>query len=61
MGSRRPLRHSPRKTTQPHHPLLNTSINAHVGAKAVLYLASDESVWTVGAEIVVDGGRMLNG
>lgn len=30
-------------------------------AKAVLYLASDESKWTVGAEIVVDGGRMLNG
>ncbi|KQV90372.1 short-chain dehydrogenase [Massilia sp. Root351] len=30
-------------------------------AKAVLYLASDESRWTVGAEIVVDGGRMLNG
>lgn len=30
-------------------------------AKAVLYLASDESRWTVGAEIIVDGGRMLNG
>jgi NAD(P)-dependent dehydrogenase (short-subunit alcohol dehydrogenase family) len=30
-------------------------------AKAVVYLASDESVWTLGAEIVVDGGRMLNG
>ncbi|MGE6321350.1 SDR family oxidoreductase [Pseudomonas oryzihabitans] len=30
-------------------------------AKAVLYLASDESRWTVGAEIVVDGGRLLNG
>ena len=30
-------------------------------AKAVLYLASDESRWTVGSEIVVDGGRMLNG
>ncbi|GAB7524372.1 SDR family oxidoreductase [Paraburkholderia sp. 2C] len=30
-------------------------------AKAVLYLASDESHWTVGSEIVVDGGRMLNG
>jgi NAD(P)-dependent dehydrogenase (short-subunit alcohol dehydrogenase family) len=30
-------------------------------AKAVLYLASDESKWTVGAEIVVDGGRTLNG
>jgi NAD(P)-dependent dehydrogenase (short-subunit alcohol dehydrogenase family) len=30
-------------------------------AKAVLYLASDESAWTVGAEMVVDGGRMLNG
>jgi NAD(P)-dependent dehydrogenase (short-subunit alcohol dehydrogenase family) len=29
-------------------------------AKAVLYLASDESRWTVGSEIVVDGGRMLN-
>ncbi|MCC4604744.1 SDR family oxidoreductase [Xanthomonas campestris pv. badrii] len=29
-------------------------------AKAVLYLASDESRWTVGAEIVVDGGRLLN-
>ncbi len=30
-------------------------------AKAVVYLASDESKWTVGAEFVVDGGRMLNG
>ncbi|EON32233.1 short chain dehydrogenase [Gordonia terrae C-6] len=30
-------------------------------ARAVLYLASDESAWTVGSEIVVDGGRMLNG
>jgi len=29
-------------------------------AKAVLYLASDESRWTVGTEIVVDGGRLLN-
>jgi NAD(P)-dependent dehydrogenase (short-subunit alcohol dehydrogenase family) len=29
-------------------------------AKAVLYLASDESQWTVGSEIVVDGGRLLN-
>ena len=30
-------------------------------AKAVLYLASDESRWTIGSEIVVDGGRTLNG
>mgnify|MGYP000049773895 CR=1 FL=1 len=30
-------------------------------AQAVLYLASDESRWTLGAEIVVDGGRTLNG
>jgi NAD(P)-dependent dehydrogenase (short-subunit alcohol dehydrogenase family) len=30
-------------------------------AKAVVYLACDESSWTVGSEIVVDGGRMLNG
>ena len=30
-------------------------------AKAVIYLASDESAWTVGSEIVVDGGRTLNG
>lgn len=30
-------------------------------AKAVVYLASDESAWTIGTEIVVDGGRMLNG
>jgi NAD(P)-dependent dehydrogenase (short-subunit alcohol dehydrogenase family) len=30
-------------------------------ANAVLYLASDESRWTLGAEITVDGGRMLNG
>ena len=30
-------------------------------AKAVLYLASDESRWTVGSEIIVDGGRSLNG
>ena len=30
-------------------------------AKAVLYLASDESRWTLGSEIVVDGGRLLNG
>lgn len=29
-------------------------------ANAVLYLASDESRWTIGTEIVVDGGRMLN-
>jgi len=26
----------------------------------VLYLASDESRWTIGSEIVVDGGRLLN-
>jgi len=26
----------------------------------VLYLASGESRWTVGSEIVVDGGRLLN-
>lgn len=30
-------------------------------ASAVLHLASDESRWTIGAEIVVDGGRTLNG
>ncbi len=30
-------------------------------AKAVLYLASDESRWTIGSEIIVDGGRTLNG
>jgi NAD(P)-dependent dehydrogenase (short-subunit alcohol dehydrogenase family) len=30
-------------------------------AKAVVYLASDEAKWTVGAEIIVDGGRTLNG
>lgn len=30
-------------------------------AMAVLYLASDESRWTVGSEIIVDGGRTLNG
>ncbi|WP_457621021.1 SDR family oxidoreductase [Pectobacterium brasiliense] len=29
-------------------------------AKAVLYLASDESRWTIGSEIVVDGGRLLS-
>lgn len=29
-------------------------------ARAVVYLASDESAWTIGSEIVVDGGRMLN-
>jgi NAD(P)-dependent dehydrogenase (short-subunit alcohol dehydrogenase family) len=29
-------------------------------AKAVVYLAADESAWTIGSEIVVDGGRMLN-
>lgn len=30
-------------------------------AKAVLYLASDESRWSLGTEVVVDGGRLLNG
>ncbi|MEI9423201.1 SDR family oxidoreductase [Mesorhizobium sp. Cs1299R1N1] len=30
-------------------------------AKAVIYLASDESAWTIGSEVIVDGGRMLNG
>lgn len=30
-------------------------------AKTVLYLASDESRWTVGSEMIVDGGRTLNG
>ncbi|GAB7537520.1 SDR family oxidoreductase [Burkholderia sp. 3C] len=30
-------------------------------AQAVVYLAADESAWTLGTEIVVDGGRMLNG
>ena len=30
-------------------------------AKAVVYLASDESAWTIGSEIIVDGGRTLNG
>ncbi|QDL92486.1 SDR family oxidoreductase [Paroceanicella profunda] len=30
-------------------------------ASAILYLASDESAWTLGTEIVVDGGRTLNG
>ncbi|RJE59912.1 short-chain dehydrogenase, partial [Acinetobacter sp. JS678] len=28
-------------------------------ASAVLYLASDESRWTIGSEIIVDGGRSL--
>lgn len=28
--------------------------------KAVLYLASDESRWTMGSKIVVDSGRLLN-
>ncbi|HUC19523.1 MAG TPA: SDR family oxidoreductase [Acetobacteraceae bacterium] len=30
-------------------------------AKAVVHLASDESAWTVGAELIVDGGRTLDG
>jgi NAD(P)-dependent dehydrogenase (short-subunit alcohol dehydrogenase family) len=30
-------------------------------AKAVIYLASDEAAWTLGSEIIVDGGRSLNG
>ncbi len=29
-------------------------------AQAVTYLASDESAWTIGSEIVLDGGRLLN-
>jgi NAD(P)-dependent dehydrogenase (short-subunit alcohol dehydrogenase family) len=29
-------------------------------AKAVVYFASDESAWTIGSEIIVDGGRALN-
>lgn len=29
-------------------------------ASAVLYFASDESAWTMGSELVVDGGRLLN-
>lgn len=28
-------------------------------AKAVVYLASDESKWTIGSEVIVDGGRRL--
>ncbi|RQW62515.1 SDR family oxidoreductase [Vibrio viridaestus] len=28
-------------------------------AKAVLYLASDDSAWTVGSEIIIDGGSLL--
>lgn len=28
-------------------------------AKAVVYLASDESKWTIGSELIVDGGRRL--
>ncbi len=30
-------------------------------AKAIVHLASDESAWTIGAELIVDGGRTLNG
>lgn len=30
-------------------------------AKAVSYLASDDSAWTVGTELVLDGGRLING
>lgn len=30
-------------------------------AKAVVYLVSDESKWTIGSELVVDGGRLING
>lgn len=29
-------------------------------AKAVLYLAADKAAWTVGSELIVDGGRSLN-
>lgn len=29
-------------------------------AKAVVHLACEESVWTIGAELIVDGGRTLN-
>lgn len=51
---------------QVNHDILATIPSGRFGtpeevAKAVLYLASDESRWTVGSEIVVDGGRMLNG
>ncbi|MBB2749816.1 UNVERIFIED_ORG: NAD(P)-dependent dehydrogenase (short-subunit alcohol dehydrogenase family) [Rhizobium aethiopicum] len=40
-------------------PLGRFGVAAEV-AKAVVYLASDESAWTIGTEIVVDGGRTLN-
>lgn len=61
VADQRPCRHR-QPTASPAVSGLLFSVSAPpMGvANAVTYLASDESAWTVGAEITIDGGRLLN-